>query len=121
MTGHTTTPTITEADFQAQVIHLARLYGWLVHHTRPAQNRDGTWSTPITGDVGFPDLVLAHPERGVLFLELKTETGAVSEGQRRWLRTLKDSGAQAWLVRPGDLLWIAARLRSDSPVPEAIP
>ena len=28
---------ITEAEFQQQVIQLAKLRGWLVHHTRPAR------------------------------------------------------------------------------------
>ena len=113
MTGPTTAPTISEADFQAQVIHLARMSGWLVHHTRPAIDRSGKWTTPITGDAGFPDLVLAHPERGVLLLELKSETGQPTDRQRAWLRALRDGGAEAWLARPGDLLWIAARLRGE--------
>lgn len=101
---------MTEAEFQSQVIHLARLHGWLVHHSRPAQNRSGAWSTPITGDAGFPDLVLAHPDRGVVFLELKSDAGRASDKQRTWLRTLQAGHAEAFLIRPADLQLVADRL-----------
>lgn len=68
----------SESAFQAQVVQLAQTFGWMVQHTRPAKQGD-RWLTPITGDIGFPDLVLAHPVRGVLFVELKTDKGAVSD------------------------------------------
>ena len=91
----------TEAAFQAQVIQLAQTFGWMVQHTRPAKQGD-RWLTPIAGDVGFPDLVLAHAVRGVLFVELKTDKGAVSDAQYKWGRTLRDGGA-AWRIwRPKD-------------------
>lgn len=79
---------MTESQFQAQVVELARLRGWLVHHTRPALNRSGRWSTPITGDPGFPDLILARRGR-VIIAELKSEQGRVSTAQRRWLTELE--------------------------------
>lgn len=95
-------PNVTEASFQSAVIDLARRTGWKVMHTRPALNRSGRWSTPLQGDSGFPDLVLAHASRGVLFVELKTNRGRVSPEQSEWLNTLTDAGATAVVWRPCD-------------------
>lgn len=95
---------ITEAEFQAMVIDLAHACGWLVAHFAPARViRRGVekYETPVRGDGrGFPDLVLARLTDGVprvLLVELKTDTGRLSEHQKRWLR---ESGASVW--RPGD-------------------
>ena len=75
---------ISETEFQTQIIDLARMNGWLIHHCRPARMPSGKYATPIQGDAGFPDLVMAR--RGiVLLVELKTTTGVISEKQQRWL------------------------------------
>lgn len=79
---------MTEAQFLQAVLDLARTTGWMAHHCRPALNRSGKWSTPIQGNAGFPDLVLAHPKRGVIFAELKSDKGRVTPDQRGWLNTL---------------------------------
>lgn len=100
---------MTEAAFQNQVIQLARMYGWLVQHSRPAQLPSGKWATPIQGYAGFPDLVLAHP-RGVIFAELKSATGRIRPEQERWLETLMSAGAEVYVWRPEDLPLIALRL-----------
>lgn len=86
----------TEAEFQAAVIDLARLRGWLVMHTRPARTAKG-WATPIQGDKGYPDLTLARHKR-VVFLELKSQKGRVSADQKHWLEELPDAN----LFRPSD-------------------
>ncbi len=91
---------LSESAFQNKVIDLARLHGWKIHHTRPAQTRNGRWITPITGDAGLPDLILAHPRRGVIFAELKTEIGRLSPGQKAWVATLHDAGAEVYIWRP---------------------
>lgn len=78
---------VSEADFQRLLVELARLRGWKVQHTRPAQNSRGRWSTPIQGDPGFPDLVLAR-DGVVILLELKSEKGRLSAVQREWLEAL---------------------------------
>lgn len=104
-----TQPGISESAFQSQIVQLAHTYGWLVQHTRPAKQGD-RWLTPITGDPGFPDLVLAHPSRGVLFVELKTQRGAVSEAQYQWGRTIRDGGAEWRIWRPKDYEEILKRL-----------
>lgn len=84
----------SEARFQAQVVRLARLNGFLVYHTRDARG-----SNP-----GFPDLTLvrANPPR-LVFLELKTATGRVRPEQQQWIDTLAAvPGIDARIVRPSD-------------------
>lgn len=105
-------PALSEAQFQTWVIGVARWNGWLVQHSRPSREGSGSWSTAITGDVGFPDLVLAHPKHGVLFAELKSETGKTSPGQTIWLEALLE-GAECYLWRPSDAVFIARRLRGE--------
>ena len=68
---------LTESDFQATVIELAELHRWLVYHTH-----DSRRSAP-----GFPDLTMVR--RGhLIFAELKTEKGPLTEDQAHWLREL---------------------------------
>src|SRR3990172_3025205 len=63
-----------EEDFQAKVVQLFQLHGWLVHGERASINRRGQWSTPIVGNKGFPDLVLCHLAWHTLILvELKSD------------------------------------------------
>ena len=106
-------PPIAEAEFQAQVIALARVYDWRVFHARPARvrglNGKESWRTAISGDNGFPDLVLAR-DGVAIFAELKTDRGRTSDDQIDWLSALGDP-AVVW--RPRDLKSgkILARLR----------
>ena len=87
----------------AQVIDLAHLYGWLVQHTRPAWTEKG-YRTPIQGDKGFVDLVLAHPsQRRVLFAEAKSERGVLSLAQQQWLKALQSAGQETHVWRPDDI------------------
>lgn len=88
---------MTEADFQGRIIDAAKVHGWRVAHFRPAKTARG-WRTPMQGDVGFPDLVLAR--RGVLVLaELKDATRRVEPEQQLWLDQL---GSHGRLWRPKD-------------------
>ena len=98
-----------ESILQSQVIQLAKMNGFRVHHARPVQQANGRWLTAIAGDAGFPDLVLAHPERGVLFLELKAEKGKLSEAQIQWAQALSRH-VEYYLIRPQDLEKLAKRL-----------
>lgn len=86
---------MNEQAWQQQVIDLARLCGWRIHHTRAAINRRGQWSTPTQGDPGYPDLTLAHPDGLVVIAELKTERGKVGPDQHEWIRLLDDSSELA--------------------------
>ena len=69
---------MTEKEWQAQVVKLAKDEGWLVYHTA-----DSRCSYP-----GFPDLVMV---RGpiCLFLELKSMEGTVMAQQQEWIDALQ--------------------------------
>lgn len=98
-----TVPAISETDFQNNVIALARMFGWRVAHFRPAKTSKG-WRTPMQGDKGFPDLVLAKAGR-VIFAELKSARGSVSKEQLAWLVDLDDGSGkpEVYVWRPADL------------------
>ena len=89
----------SEAELQVAVIDLARLRGWLVHHTRPARLSSGGWRTPIQGHPGFVDLVKVRQWR-VIFAELKRQTGRVSADQTVWLDELAQAAAGGHLTPP---------------------
>jgi len=102
---------MTEAEFQSQVIDVARLRGWMVMHTKPAQIRPGVWATPMQGNPGFPDLVLCRPVEGdLVFAELKKEGGRLSVGQKAWLTALRAAGAEVYVWYPDDMEAIVQRL-----------
>ena len=100
---------MTEAQFQAQVIQLARMNGWRVFHPMKMQARDGTWRTALSGDKGWPDLVLAHQTRGLIVAELKADKGRLTPDQHQWLTALAP-WAEIHVWYPADLDNIAARL-----------
>lgn len=89
---------MTERDLQDVVIQTAQLYGWMVTHFRPAKTDRG-WRTPLEGDAGFPDLVLARGGE-VLIVELKSQRGKVSPMQELWAVAL---GGHYRLWRPSDI------------------
>ncbi|HZC06449.1 MAG TPA: VRR-NUC domain-containing protein [Ktedonobacterales bacterium] len=81
-----------EAAFQAAVIELAQLTGWLVYHTHDARR-----SAP-----GWPDLALCKPPR-LLLIELKTTHGRLRPEQLVWLTALAGcAGIEAAVWRPAD-------------------
>ena len=83
----------TELQCQATLIAAAKRGGWLVHAERPALTQSGRWATNVQGDTGWPDLVLVHPERGMLLVELKRKpSGRVQPNQQRWHDTLAAAG-----------------------------
>jgi hypothetical protein len=89
---------IREKDFTRTVSEYASLRGWLVAHFRPAMDRHGRWKTPVQGDgTGFPDLVMARAGK-VIFAELKTDNGKMTDNQGVWLYVLPN----AYLWRPSD-------------------
>lgn len=108
-------PIISEKTFQTAVIELARWAGWKVFHPLPAQNASGQWRTAQSGDIGFPDLVLAHPQRGVIFAELKSSIGKLSDHQADWITVLKSAGAEVYVWRPANLEQIKAILKEPQP------
>lgn len=98
---------MTETEFQQRILDTAHLYGWMTHHTRPAQTTRG-WRTPITGHQGFPDLVLARAGR-LIVAELKTDRGKLGPGQPEWLHTL---GTHGRLWRPRDWNTVLTELKN---------
>jgi hypothetical protein len=56
---------------------------------------------------GWVDEVIAGPH-GVLFRELKTETGRVTEAQQKCLEALTAGGLNAGVWRPRD--WVSGRI-----------
>lgn len=94
---------LTEAEWSAQLFSrssshpgLATSCGWRhCYHTYRS----------IKSPTGFPDWCLVRDR--VIFAELKTEHGQVSDVQREWLDGLAKAGAECYLWRPGDLDEIA--------------
>ena len=94
---------MSERQLEDAVIRLATMLGWLCHAERPAMKADGTWSTPIKGRRGFPDLTLAR-DGVVLFRELKSDKGRLRPDQKVWLDALPDADVwtpQNWIA--GDI------------------
>ena len=54
---------ITEKDLQASIVEAARLFKFYVFH--PFDSRRSA--------AGWPDLSMVHPDRGIVFAELKRE------------------------------------------------
>lgn len=97
--------TLTEDEFENIVITYAKLRQWMVAHFRPAQVRPGKWVTPMKGDVGFPDLVLAR-DGVVLLRELKRHQGKVRPAQTKWLNAMGSNGGLWTPVTWNDgLIW----------------
>ncbi len=91
-----------EKQWQKRVEGALRQYGFLVYHTLRSKG-----STP-----GFPDICAVKGER-LLYVELKTEKGKLSEHQRAWLDALAAVPcAEVFVWRPSqfdEVLEVAAR------------
>jgi hypothetical protein len=92
---------VREQELQATIVEACRVLGYRVAHVRPARTAHG-WRTPMSGDVGFPDLICARPGR-VLALELKAARGRLGPGQSQWLQALEGGLVHAQVVRPAEL------------------
>jgi hypothetical protein len=101
----TTIAPLDEKQFTAMVVSAARMTGHLVYH--PYDSRRSA--------AGFPDLTIVHPERGLLFAELKTATGRLSRNQVLWITTLEDAGARVFVWRPEHWDQIVAVLNGATP------
>lgn len=100
---------MTEAQLQAAVVELAQLCNWRVAHFRPARTDQG-WRTPVAADgKGFPDLVLVRDR--VLFVELKSGSGQLTDEQEAWLEALLLADVDIRVWRPSDWVEIEATLR----------
>jgi len=93
---------ISEKEFTRQVIQLARTFQYAVYHTFMSK-----WS-----EKGYPDCCFAKPGR-LIFAELKSEAGKVSEKQQEWLDILRAAGAETYLWKPSQFEEIVKILRSN--------
>lgn len=83
---------MTEAELMRAVTELARSLQWLVYHTHDSRR----------SQAGFPDLVMVRGDR-VVYRELKSTAGRVTEEQQAWLDALSAAGGDAGVWRPVDL------------------
>lgn len=105
---------LREDEWTSRVIETARLHSWRVAHFRPARTAKG-WRTPVQGDIGLPDLILAR-DGVVLLAELKQDRGTVRPDQRLWLAALGRHG-RLWRPRDWDdvLATLSAPRRTGDP------
>jgi len=87
------TARMTEAALQTEVMKTCRQLGLRFFHC----------AIPQFSKAGFPDLVIVGPG-GVLYRELKRESGRVSTHQDAWLTDLTRAGQDARVWRPSDLV-----------------
>ena len=80
--------TMTESQLQKSVIELAELLGYLVYHVSNVKGQ-----LRNTTSVGFPDLCMVHRRTGaVVFAELKSDKGVLTERQLEWSAALSKCG-----------------------------
>ncbi|HEY1690013.1 MAG TPA: VRR-NUC domain-containing protein [Solirubrobacteraceae bacterium] len=77
-----------EAQFEAAIVQLAKLNGWLTYHTYDSQR-----SSP-----GFPDLVLIR-DRVLIVAELKSEKGHLTGSQVEWIEAFQAIDCEEIFVR----------------------
>ena len=97
---------LSEKEFQTQVIDLARICGWIVAHFHDSRKQvtRANGQKFFIGDKdakGFPDLVIARPPT-VMFWEMKKELGKTTPEQDEWLTVLRTCNLEARVVRPSD-------------------
>lgn len=81
----------SEAEFQAAVIELARLRGFMVFHDYDSRRKTAGW----------PDLFCLHPRTGdIVVAELKTSSGRVSKAQQAVIDAFALAGIVVHVWRP---------------------
>jgi hypothetical protein len=100
-------PAATEREWQTTVVDYATLKGWTHYHTHDSRR----------SVAGFPDLVLAHASHGIVFAELKTDTGKITEEQWTWIELLRTAGATANIWRPKQWTLVRHVLDGNPPGP----
>lgn len=96
---------ITEAEFTAQVIQLARLRGWRCAHFRGVriQRKDGTtyYETPVQADgKGWPDIFAAKGPHCFAAELKRSQKEKPRPEQAAWLQAFLDAGIAAYVWTP---------------------
>ena len=86
---------LTEKQWQRLVTDTADLFGWMWEH----------FPQMIGNPKGFPDLILIKDGR-VIFAELKTQNGKISDDQKDWHARAADNGVRVHVWRPEDWPWL---------------
>ena len=81
-----------EKYFTKSVIKAASLFGWWSYHTHRSE---------LSGP-GFPDLVMLHPDHGIVYAELKMPKGKLTDHQKKWRDLLLSIDERWFLWRPSD-------------------
>ena len=94
----------SERSFQSSVVQYAEMMGWRVWHDRATnvpRRCPNCGATPriIRNPGGLPDLILVRRPR-VVWVELKSERGRLTDDQAVWLRDLRASEQEVYLWRP---------------------
>lgn len=94
---------MTEAEWQQQVIDLAHALKWRHCHVRRTRGKGRAWVTG-TSLSGWPDLTLwSESQQRLVFVELKSESGALRPEQEVVLASLRAAGQEVHVWRPSDL------------------
>ena len=91
---------MTEKEFQSEVIRIGKMYGWLISH--PYDSR--------RSEAGLPDLFMVREDGRAICAELKTETGRMTEAQKKWRSIIEKTAIEYYLWRPRHLQRIATIL-----------
>jgi VRR-NUC domain len=91
---------ISEKEFMAAVIALAKRNGFMVYHTHNSRRSES----------GFPDLFLCRGEKAIA-LELKVGKNNLTVDQANWLDAMRLAGIEAAVMRPENWATIEELLR----------
>lgn len=78
------------------LIAAASAGGWLVHHDRRSD------LALTQGAPGFPDILAAHPGRGLAIAWEVKDGGYMTRDQAAWIGALGAAGLDARVIRPAD-------------------
>ncbi|MFI6228575.1 hypothetical protein ACIBCR_14840 [Micromonospora echinospora] len=103
---------MTEDELLSNIIDACRKMGRLhTVHFRPGLTQTGKWRTAVAGDgKGWVDLTIVGPA-GVLFRELKSETGSLRPEQKQWVGWLTEAGQDVAVWKPRD--WYSGRIQRE--------
>ena len=98
---------MSETDVQIAVVEYCELRGIPIVHIPNESKRSVTYGAMLKRmgmRKGFPDLFVTLPRLGYhgLFIEMKTDSGKLSEDQRKWLILLSKEGYLCRVCRSFD-------------------